>query len=68
MVDFVKGLNVKTIKTKYGEILKCGLNTQAFFCDENKITESGWVNFTMKKGKSGSWYAEINENKGDNNG
>lgn len=62
-VNFVKGLNVKTIKTKYGEILNCGINLESIVCDENKVTESGWINFTLKKGKSGNWYAEVKENK-----
>lgn len=67
MVDFVKGLNIKTIKTKYGEILKCGINVGDLVSDENKINEGGWINFTIKKGKSGNWYAEVNENKESNN-
>ena len=63
-IHFVKGMNVRTIKTKYGELLNCGIKVEDFFCDENKVSAEGWVNFTIKKGKSGNWYAEVRKNKG----
>lgn len=57
--QFVKGFNVKAKTTKYGEILKCGVNINEF-CDNNKMNNKGWVNFDIKKSQSGKWYAEIN--------
>lgn len=57
--QFVKGFKVKPQETKYGEILKCGINITEF-CDNNKMNDRGWVNFDIKKGKSGNWYAELN--------
>jgi hypothetical protein len=30
------------------------------FCDENPMNERGWVNFDIKQGRSGNWYAELN--------
>lgn len=57
--QFVKGLNVKHKDTQYGVILKCGINITEF-CDNNKMNDKGWVNFDIKKGKSGNWYAELN--------
>jgi hypothetical protein len=51
----------------YGDILKCGINVSDF-CDNNLMNERGWINFDIKKGKSGKWYAEINNyGKNDNN-
>jgi hypothetical protein len=55
--QFAKGVNVKTIQTKYGEIIKVGINTEKIF--ENNISENGWVNFDIKKSKTGTLYAEI---------
>lgn len=59
MAHFPKGVFVKCISGKYGEYFNVGINTSEFFCEENKISESGWMNFNIKKGKSGKWYAEI---------
>lgn len=58
MVDFAKGVKVKTVQTKYGEILKVGINLDVFAT--NPITDSGYINFDIKTSKSGSKYAEIN--------
>ncbi len=57
--QFVKGFNVKAKETKYGEILKCGINITEF-CDNNKMNNKGWINFDIKKSQAGKWYAEIN--------
>lgn len=57
--QFVKGLRVKTKTTQYGDIIKCGINVSDF-CENNLMNERGYINFDIKKGKSGNWYAEIN--------
>lgn len=59
--QFAKGVNVKAIQTKYGEIIKVGINTEKIF--ENNISENGWVNFDIKKSKTGTLYAEIQQKK-----
>lgn len=58
--QFAKGINVKAIQTKYGEIIKVGINTEKIF--ENQIN-NGWVNFDIKKSKTGTLYAEIQQKK-----
>lgn len=58
--QFAKGVNVKVIQTKYGEIIKVGVNTEKIF--ENQIN-NGWVNFDIKKSKTGTLYAEIQQKK-----
>lgn len=55
--QFPRGVNVKTVKTKYDDIIKIGINVETF--KENLPNENGWVNFDIKKGKSGNWYAEM---------
>lgn len=57
--QFVEGVKLNTKTTQYGDIIKCGINI-VDFCDKNKMNEKGWVNFDIKKGKSGKWYAELN--------
>ena len=61
MVDFAKGVNVKTVQTKYGEIIKVGIKLEDFA--NNYITESGYINFDIKTSKSGNKYAEIDNYK-----
>lgn len=56
-VEFVKGLFIKTVETKFGEILKLGFNIENF-C-ENEISETGFINIELKKNKDGKWYAVI---------
>ena len=63
MVDFPKGINVKTIETKFGDIISVGINLNNF--GDNPSTESGWVNFSIKKSKNGTWYAELYSKKED---
>ncbi len=57
--QFVKGLNIKTKTTQYGDIIKIGINVSDF-CEQNPMNERGYVNFDIKKGKSEKWYAELN--------
>lgn len=57
--QFVKGLNIKTKTTQYGDIIKVGINVSDF-CDKNPMNERGYINFDIKKGKTGKWYTELN--------
>jgi hypothetical protein len=63
---FVKGFKVKAVPLKYGTIFKCGVHI-GDFCDENPMNERGWVNFDIKQGRSGNWYAELNTYKPNDN-
>lgn len=60
MAEFAKGINVKTIKTKFGEIVKLGINLEQF-CEGNEVNESGFINVELKKSKAGDFYAVIPE-------
>jgi len=56
--QFVKGFNVKEKETKYGSIIKIGINLQDF--KENNFNEKGWLNIDLKRGKeSNKLYAEV---------
>ncbi len=57
--EFAKGVNVKTIQTKFGEIIKLGVNLEAF--SENSINERGYINIELKKSKAGEYYAVLSE-------
>lgn len=60
-MNFAKGINVKTVKTQYGEIIKLGINKIAIM--ENP-TEGDWLNIDLKKSKEkDEWYQCINEFK-----
>ena len=61
MVEFAKGVNVKVVQTKYGEIIKIGIKLDEF--ENNPITDSGYINFDIKTSKSGNKYAEIDNYK-----
>ena len=64
--NFAKGVNVKVVKTKYGEIIKIGVNIEKIF--ENECS-TGWVNFDILRSKDGKPYAVISEyKKGAENG
>lgn len=58
-IQFAKGINIKSVNTQFGEILKLGINTSQLF--DNPVKETGWLNLDLKKSKSGKWYAVINE-------
>lgn len=57
MNEFVKGVNVKTVKTKFGEIIKVGVNVEQFM--ENAANDKGFVNFDIKVSKKGELYATL---------
>lgn len=43
MVDFAKGVKVRAVQTKYGEIIKIGIKLEEF--GDNPITDSGIYQF-----------------------
>ena len=55
--DFAKGLTVKVQETKFGDIIKLGINVEAVM--ENPINEQGFINVEIKKAKSGKLYAVL---------
>lgn len=58
--EFAKGVSVKVVETKYGDIIKLGINVEEF-CN-NEINESGYVNIELKKSKKGELYAVLSPN------
>lgn len=58
--QFVSGVSIRPQATKYGEILKVGINLENF---KNNPQNSGWVNFEILKNKEGKCYAVIDEYK-----
>lgn len=61
MSEFVKGMSVKVQETKYGEIIKLGVNKDDFL--QNPFNERGWVNIDILTSKEGKKYAKINDYK-----
>ena len=59
MAEFAKGINVKVVNTKFGEIIKLGVNLEQF--GENPINERGYINVELKKSKSGEYYMSLQE-------
>lgn len=55
--EFAKGVFVSQVDTKYGAIVKLGINVE-LFC-ENEISETGFVNIELKANKDGKWYAVL---------
>ena len=49
MTKFAKGVNLKSVKTKYGEILKVGIKLEEFA--NNPINERGYINFDILRAK-----------------
>ena len=62
-MEFAKGINVKTINTQYGEIIKLGINKVEIL---DNATEGDWLNIDLKKSKEGKWYQSINDFKKGN--
>lgn len=58
--NFPHGVSIKQVQTKFGEIIKVGIHTEKIF--ENEMNGQ-YVNFDIKKAKSGKWYAQNNEYK-----
>lgn len=59
MAEFAKGVNVKVVNTKFGEIIKLGINLEQF--GENPINERGYINVELKKARSGEYYVSLQE-------
>ena len=61
MANFVKKMNVKAVKTQYGEILKLGIHKDLF--TENNVTGE-WLNVDILRAKEGNKpYLVINDYK-----
>lgn len=61
MTEFAKGMNIKAIKTKYGELLKIGINVEKI---KENPTNNDWLNVIIKRGKeSNKPYLEIDNFK-----
>lgn len=62
MTDFAKGVHIKTVTTRYGEILKIGIKLEEF--SENTINERGYINFNILRAKATNKpYAVLNATK-----
>lgn len=61
MTEFAKGMNVKVVPTKYGEIIKLGVQIEKF--SENPINDDGWINIDILTSKNGKKYAVVDDYK-----
>lgn len=59
--NFAKGVNIKVVKTQYGEILKLGINYKEL--GNNPINEDGWINLDILTSKNGKKYVVIDDYK-----
>lgn len=60
-MEFAKGINIRTVKTQYGEIIKLGIDTEKI--KENPLNGT-WLNIDLKKSKEkDEWYQSINDYK-----
>lgn len=55
--EFAKGVSVKIQETKFGDIIKLGVNVEQFL--ENEPNEAGFINIEIKKSKAGKMYAVL---------
>ena len=61
MAEFAKGVNVKTVTTQYGEIIKLGINIEKI---KENPANGDWINIDLKQSKEKQeWYAVINDFK-----
>nr|DAP90286.1 MAG TPA: hypothetical protein [Herelleviridae sp.] len=58
--EFAKGVSVKAQETKFGDIIKLGVNVEQFL--ENEPNEAGFINIEIKKSKAGKMYAVLASN------
>ena len=56
-MEFAKGVSVKVQETKFGDIIKLGVNVEQFL--ENEPNEAGFINIEIKKSKAGKMYAVL---------
>ena len=59
--NFAKGMKVKVVPTKYGEIIKIGVQIEKF--SENPINDDGWINIDILTSKNGKKYAVVDTYK-----
>lgn len=55
--EFAKGVSVKVQETKFGDIIKLGVNVEQFL--ENEPNEAGFINIEIKKSKASKMYAVL---------
>lgn len=55
--NFAKGMNVKVVPTKYGDIIKIGVQIEKF--SKNPINDDGWINIDILTSKNGKKYAVV---------
>ena len=58
-IDFAKGVSVRVQRTKFGDIIKLGVNVEQFL--ENEPNEAGFINIEIKKSKAGNMYAVLSK-------
>lgn len=58
-IDFARGVSVKVRETKFGDIIKLGVNVDQFL--ENEPNEAGFINIEIKKSKAGKMYAVLSK-------
>lgn len=58
-IDFAKGVSVKVQETKFGDIIKLGVNVEQFL--ENEPNEAGFINIEIKKSKAGKMYVVLSK-------
>lgn len=58
--EFAKGVSAKVQETKFGDIIKLGVNVEQFL--ENEPNEAGFINIEIKKSKAGKMYAVLAPN------
>lgn len=56
----------KTITTKYGDIIKIGLNENDIQLLSDKKNERGYTNIVIAKSPKGSWYCYLDEYQPNN--
>lgn len=61
---FPDGFRVKSVETRFGELLKVSIKSNEFMDFLAKYTnDKGYLNIDIKKGQSGNWYSELNTYK-----
>lgn len=56
-VEFVKGMSVKHQETRFGDIIKVGINVEEFL--NNEPNDKGFINLEIKKSKKGEYFAVL---------
>lgn len=55
--QFANGIIVRPIETKYGQLIKLGINKESIL--NNPYNDRGWFFVALKTSKSGNMYAEV---------